>query len=451
MITRRTFLSRSLAVAGGAFALLSGCGSPPAASPTAAPKPAATTAPAPAATTAPAAATSAPAATKAAAPTTVSFWSGIDPPVKKVLEEEIIPKFQTANPDIKIEPNLYQWPEYFQKVTVAFTGGTGPDVVGSGYGQLGSMIGNQWIQPIDDALKSMKDLDDIDPYALDSGKKEGKRYAVLLPAVYCFNYRKDFYKEAGLDPEKPAKDWTELSANALKLTKRDTAKVTRAGMDIPVKNGEQTFASMAFSHGLKNMWDEGGLALYDSAPAWETMDFLLKLLYDDKVVVPSDQQSAAGPAFQGGLAAQGYMQSQLYATVEQAAPGALGVAAPPANPSSQALVLGTFYGLGAKTKNVDAAVKFLQFLASADSMWSLYKGAGFQPPRKSLAAKFAQDRPYNATMTQVSKSAVGWPIFPTFLEARAIIITQLEAIYLKQKTPKDGFKAAAEETKKLIK
>jgi multiple sugar transport system substrate-binding protein len=341
--------------------------------------------------------------------------------------------------------------EFFQKVSVAFAGGTGPDVVGSGYGQLGSMIGNKWIQPIDDILKTWPDLNDIVPVGLDSGKKEGKRYAVLLAGVRPFNYRKDYFKEAGLDPEKPPKNWDELRDYAKRLTKRDGARVTRAGLDIPIKNGEQFFGSMAFTRGLKNLWDESGMPLFDSPEGIETMEYLLALMRDDKVSVPSDQQAAAGSAFMAGAAAQGFLQPQLYAGMDAAAPGALGVALPPANPKTRVLALGTFYGLGARAKNIEAAGKLIRFLYSPDSMWSMYTAAGFQPMmRKSLAGRFAKEKPYNDIMTKSLEDAIGWPIFPTFLQARQIIVTQLEAIYVGQKTVKDGLRHAADETKKLV-
>jgi multiple sugar transport system substrate-binding protein len=416
MITRRQFIHRSLVGTGGLLAASA-----------ATPRP-----------------------SRAAGQTIVSFWSGTDPTVKKALEEELLPRFHKENPDIQVETTLLQWMEFFQKVSVAFTGGTGPDVVGSGYGQLGSMIGNKWVQPIDDLLKGWPDLGDIQPVGLDSGKKDGKRYAVLLPDIRPFNYRKDYYKEAGLDPEKPPKNWEELREYSLRLTKRDGGRVTRAGLDIPIKNGEQFFGSIAFTRGLKNLWDEGGMPLFDSPEGIETMEYLLKLVREDKVTVPSDQQAAAGSAFQTGAAAQGILQSQLYAAIDANAPGALGVAIPPANPKTQALVLGTFYGLSARAKNVEAAGKLIRFLFSPDSMWVLYKAAGFQPMmRKSLADRFAKERPYNSVVTKTLENAVGWPIFPTFLQARQIIITQLEAIYLGQKSAKDGLRYAAEETKKI--
>jgi multiple sugar transport system substrate-binding protein len=365
-----------------------------------------------------AASAAAPRPSRAAGQAVVSFWSGTDPTVKKVLEEELLPRFHKENPDIKVEATLLQWMEFFQKVSVAFTGGTGPDVVGSGYGQLGSMIGNKWVQPIDDILKSWSDLGDIQPVGLDSGKKDGKRYAVLLPDLRPFNYRKDYYKEAGLDPEKPPKNWDELREYSRRLTKREGSRVTRAGLDIPVKNGEQFYASVAFTRGLMNLWDEGGMPLFDSPEGVETMEYLLKLMREDKVTVPSDQQAAAGSAFQTGAAAQGF--------------------------------LGTFAGLSARAKHVEAAGKLIRFLFSPDSMWAMYKAAGFQPMmRKSLADRFAKEKPYNSVVTTTLENAVGWPIFPTFLQARQIIITQLEAIYLGQKSARDGLRHAAEETKKI--
>ena len=383
--------------------------------------------------------------------TVVSFWSGTDPTDRRLLEQELLPRFQRENPDIRVEATLLQWMEFFQKVSVAFAGGTGPDVVGSGYGQLGSMIGNKWIQPIDDILKTWPDLNDIVPVGLDSGKKEGKRYAVLLAGVRPFNYRKDYFKEAGLDPEKPPKNWDELRDYAKRLTKRDGARVTRAGLDIPIKNGEQFFGSMAFTRGLKNLWDESGMPLFDSPEGIETMEYLLALMRDDKVSVPSDQQAAAGSAFMAGAAAQGFLQPQLYAGMDAAAPGALGVALPPANPKTRVLALGTFYGLGARAKNIEAAGKLIRFLYSPDSMWSMYTAAGFQPMmRKSLAGRFAKEKPYNDIMTKSLEYAIGWPIFPTFLQARQIIVTQLEAIYVGHKTVKDGLRHAADETKKLV-
>ena len=192
------------------------------------------------------------------------------------------------------------------------------------------------------------------------------------------------------------------------------------------------------------------MPLFDSPEGIGSMEYLLKLMREDKVTVPSDQQAAAGSAFQTGAAAQGYLQSQLYAAIDANAPGTLGVAVPPANPKTQALVLGTFYGISARAKNVEAAGKLVRFLYGPDSMWAMYKAAGFQPMmRKSLADRFAKEKSYNSVVTKTLENAVGWPIFPTFLQARQVIITQLEAIYLGQKSAKDGLKHAAEETKKI--
>jgi multiple sugar transport system substrate-binding protein len=435
-MTRREFLRSSVLTAAAVAAV--GCNVSPTLAPTTEPKSTAPTLPA----------TALPPSGKSQV--TLSFWSGIDPPVKKVYEELIIPQFEKENPDIKIQANLLAFPEYFEKVTVAFAGGIGPEVIGCGYGQLGSMIANGWVQPIDDVLKTWSDLDDINPVGIDSGKKGGKRYGLLLTDLRPFNYRRDHYKEAGLDPDKPPKNWTELEEYAKKLTKREGDRVVRAGIDIPIKNGEQTFASMAFTHGLKNLWNEDGSPAFDQPLGVETLEFLVKLVRELKVTVPSDIQSAAANAFVNGTAAQGFIQSQVYESVEQASPGNMGVALPPANPETRAFIGGTFIGFGAKVKNVEAAAKFVKFIYSPENMWALYSRAGFLPTRTSLAAKFAAARPYNATLTKVLENTTGWPFFPTFLQARQVLISHLEAIYLGQRSVKDGLAKAAEETKKLL-
>ena len=43
----------------------------------------------------------------------------------------------------------------------------------------------------------------------------------------------DHFKEAGLDPDKPPRTWDELTAAAVRLTKREGDKVTRWGLMIP--------------------------------------------------------------------------------------------------------------------------------------------------------------------------------------------------------------------------
>jgi multiple sugar transport system substrate-binding protein len=173
-------------------------------------------------------------------------------------------------------------------------------------------------------------------------------------------------------------------------------------------------------------------------------------MHDDKVVVPSDQQAATGTAFASGLAAQGFLPSQLYAGLEELAPGALGAARPPVKTTSQALVLGTFYGLTANPRDPVAAEKLLRFLYSPESQWVHYEKAGFPPARASLKERFAEHRPVNTTISEVLTQAVGWPIFPTFLQAREIITRKLEEIYLRQVPPADGLKQAADETRRLL-
>jgi multiple sugar transport system substrate-binding protein len=429
--SRRKFLSRAgVVVAGGGLVpLLQACFG------------GATVSPSPSGTAGP---------SRAPGQTVVQFWSGADPATKALIEADLIPAFENANPDIKILANIMTFPEFFQKTQIAFAGDIAPDVVGSGFGQLGSLIGAGVLQPLDGIIEQWDDIEDIDPIGLDSGVKGDQRFALLLPNVYAFNYRRDHFEDAGLDPEKPPTDWDEVRTYAMSLTQRDGDAITRGGMDIPIKNGEQVFANFAFTNGLTNLWDEEGAPLYESPEALETIEYLLTLIHEDRVVVPSDQQAATGTAFAAGLAAQGFLPSQLYAGLEELAPGALAAAHPPVKTTRQALVLGTFYGLTANPGNQEASERFLRFLYSPESQWVHYEKAGFPPTRASLKDQFAAHRQVNATISDVLTTAVGWPIFPTFLQAREILVVKLEEIYLRQVEPAEGLKQAADETRRLL-
>ena len=439
MITRRSFLRHFLLVSGAvatATASIPGCTAPAATTP---PKPVADQ------TQPPAVPKGTPSQAK------ITFWALADSRSKQAYEDNVR-SFQTANPDVTVDGGYWVAAEFFQKVLVAYPGGIGPDVIVVGYGQLGTVVGNGWIEPIDAVISGMPDADDIVPHALDGSKVDGKRYGLLVANPYPFAYRKDFFREAGLDADKPPKTWDELRDYAIRLTKRQADKVTRAGLDIPDQNGEQAFASMAFTHGLKNLWDEGGIPLYESPEAVETLEFIMALRREAKVTAPSEAVGLTGTAFQRSIAAQSFTPMTAIARLEEGIPGLIGVSIPPANPSTKALSLGSWLSLskGIPSARADAAVKFYRHLCSAESLWRIYEANNHVPPRKSLMPRYTSATPYNQIVSQVFANSVGWPIFKAFVQSRQIIIDELQAIYLGQKSIKEGLRHAAEETKKLL-
>ena len=372
---------------------------------------------------------------------TLEFWMpGQEATIRETMEELIL-TYEKAHPDVKINYTQVPWNEWFTKVTAAIAGNMMPDVTGLGYGQFGMLVVKNLFAeiPIDDA-----DKEDIADWALKAGSYQGKQYAVFFPETRPLAYRKDFFEEAGIDPEQPPASWDELTEYALKLTKREGGKVTRAGIDIPYMGGvEQTFLTFyAMKKDNGHLWEEGGKPAFYTPEGVEALQYLVDLRLKHDVVIPSDLQSVMGTAFESGVAAMGFPKSQGLPVLLASQPGQIGFAVPPKEVSSKALTLGTFLAVYKKSKNQEAAFDFVKFLYSKESMWDIYKNILFLPTRESLRQQFLEDTEYNAVLLECITNSVSFNVNPYFGEARKAINDELVKAFLGQLSSDEALKAA---------
>src|SRR5262245_54579531 len=162
----------------------------------------------------------------AMAATTVTFWQFFTGDADVAAWRSAIAKFETANPDIKINMELVPWSEQQQRFVTALATGGLPDVSMLGNNVVAQFQATGSLAPLDeyvaayDAEHGTKIADEIWPgdkgyYILD-GKLWASPIAVETRALY---YRKDLFKEAGLDPEKAPQTWEELATAAAALSK----------------------------------------------------------------------------------------------------------------------------------------------------------------------------------------------------------------------------------------
>lgn len=99
-----------------------------------------------------------------------------------------------------------------------------------------------------------------------------------FPAPEILVYRKDFFKEAGLDPEKPPRTWEELKSYAVRLAKRDANNnVIRAGLNIPVINPEVFIKPFLWQNDASVIDEEKEVLGVNSAGAVETFEYVKRL------------------------------------------------------------------------------------------------------------------------------------------------------------------------------
>ncbi|MCS7222864.1 MAG: ABC transporter substrate-binding protein [Anaerolineae bacterium] len=145
-------------------------------------------------------------------------WSGFEFDALQA----IVDKFNAAHPDIAF--NMTTVFGQYDKVLTAIAGGTPPDVVSAVWlHELVSMAARKGLM----AITSYAERDGItgEPYfpnLWDAWHWNGELWGLAITAnSNVIAYRKDLFREVGLDPEKPPKTIAELDVAAQKLDKFD--------------------------------------------------------------------------------------------------------------------------------------------------------------------------------------------------------------------------------------
>ncbi len=153
----------------------------------------------------------------------------------KIVNQTMVPGF-AKDAGIQVQHENFETNQNELKILTAWTGGgSGPDLVSVGANNFANYVYRKLVAPVDYTafgFKSQQELiDAFEPGALDGFIVDGKLYAMPMDlASISMFYRKDIFKEVGLDPEKPPKTWDEVTEMGKKLIKRDSnGTVTRAG------------------------------------------------------------------------------------------------------------------------------------------------------------------------------------------------------------------------------
>jgi multiple sugar transport system substrate-binding protein len=161
----------------------------------------------------------------------LNYWTGWSGFEFDALQK-LVDKFNAANPNTFV--NMTTVFGQYDKVLTAIAGGNPPDVVSAVWlHQLVSMAGRDGLLP----LESYADKDKIDgkeyfPSCWDAWHYNNHLWGLAVTVnANVIAYRRDLFKEVGLDPDSPPKSVTDLDAAAQKLDKIEAnGNITRVGL-----------------------------------------------------------------------------------------------------------------------------------------------------------------------------------------------------------------------------
>ncbi len=196
-----------------AAAILSACGSKGGSDASTAP--ATESAAAPSVSAGASASASEPAAPSDQPQVTVEFWHAYGEGEEKVLLEQVIPKFEAANPSIKIHATRMPTENLDQQVLTAVAGGTPPDIMRMDNTWVSNMAKQGALQEISGFPDAQAILDNSFKGTVDTNLYQGKYYGVPLDTnTRVAIYNQELLAKAGAsEPPKTIDELVELARN----------------------------------------------------------------------------------------------------------------------------------------------------------------------------------------------------------------------------------------------
>jgi multiple sugar transport system substrate-binding protein len=386
------------------------------------------------------------AGTASAAPVTITFWDTNAGPDRTPVWQELIKRFEAANPSITVEYVGIPIAQQLQKLQAAILSGAVPDVANPITSQLAGMVAQGGLLPLDKQFDSWSGKNDIPAPLVASLKAlvpDKKLYAIPISGnMTTLYYRKDWIAQHNL---KPPTTWADFytDVNALNDPAHNIFGFGLRGATGSVAQLESWVFSEA---GLTSYFDAKGNSVLDSSAAvsviQKAVGFYGKMTSKDDINHGFPEMVSE---FDSGHAAFIMHNLGSYPQHVQAlGKDAVGAVTLPALSSGKHVLLNSpnisamvFKG----TKHADAAWKFAAFLASADSVSYFNQKIGQIPPNDKVAnADWVKDNTgiqnALATQRQSTTTLVNPPwVLPDYSAIESQMEPSFQKMLLGQVTP----------------
>jgi len=300
-------------------------------------------------------------------PVTLRFsWWGSD--TRHKMTEKLIEAFEAENPNIKVKGEYGDWSGYWDKLATQVASQDAPDIIQMDAAYLGEYSGRG-------ALLELKDVDlsKFDQPVADSGKVEGKQYAVtsgVNAMVVMANPALVSASGVAL-PDDKTWTWDQLDSTAAAITQASGGKVYGTG-----QVNSDAAANLWFRQHGKSLFTGDGKLGFDESDLAEWYEYQAKMR-DSKAVPPASviTEDATASIDQQGLstgkfAMNMYWSNQLGA-LSKASGQDLEIRRPPsvdgkAADAQQFYKSSMFWSASSRTKHPAEAQKFIDFVTNND-------------------------------------------------------------------------------------
>ena len=288
---------------------------------------------------------------------TYAIWDNNQLPA----HEQIIAAFEAENPDIKVEPQVVPWGNYWDKLQTAVAGGEAYDVFWMNGPSFPVYASKGVLMDIQSKVEADKLDTSVYPEALvNLYSYEGKIYG--LPKDFDtigLYYNKDMFDAAGVKYPDDTWTWDNLREAAKALTKDGNWGFAATLEDQP------NYWNMIYQNGGQVIAADGSKVLLDETAACDAIKFNYSFVADgtspDGATMASlDPSTQLFPGGRVAMITSGSWMARTYADAD----ANIGVAPLPQGKQRATIIHGLANVIWSGTKQPDAAWKFLKFLGS---------------------------------------------------------------------------------------
>ncbi|MET9438765.1 extracellular solute-binding protein [Streptomyces sp. NPDC006551] len=374
-------------------------------------------------------------------PRTLTYWAsnqGANLEVdKKVLQPEL-DKFEKAT-GIEVKLEVIPWSDLLNRILTATTSGQGPDVLNIGNTWSASLQASGALLPWDAAnFGRIGGRDRFVASALGSTGAQGQDPAAvpLYSMAYALYYNKKMFADAGV--AKPPATWDELIATGKRLSKDGKSAIGVEGANLS-NNIHQVFV-LGKQHGA-DFFAPDGKADFTSDGAVAAVKQYVDLMAAHGIVAKGNAEYAQNQSlsdFANDKTAMVLWQTASATFKAQGmsddewgvAPAPVRSGAPGQGTATNSMVAGINLAVFRNTKNIDGAMKFVNFMTGDEEQKILNKAYGSIPPVKSAQRDPAFDTPALAVLREtLATSAAALPQVPEESQFETVVGTAVKELF----------------------
>lgn len=231
---------------------------------------------------------------------TMTFLRAGTDEITQNVYEELIAGYEEEHSGVTIEYQQVNFGTDLEtKLNTLYAGGSAPDLVRAPISTIALRASMGQYAELDGYIENWSEKDNYLENAYEVGSYNGKQYGlpINIDAQVLF-YRKDYFEEAGLDPDSPPKTWEELLEYAEKLTVREGDDVMRAGFSFPISGEHQTLIPFARQNGSLVVDEENNKPVFNDEKTVEALEYLMQ--YADKnLIIPYVRNKDQNPFLLG--------------------------------------------------------------------------------------------------------------------------------------------------------